>query len=1289
MRMNGSIWRTAVCAVLAAVGATADDHLFSSVSSEGMTFHASFDAGTAAKKTVPAGKPAERFAPGLKGNALVAGRDEKGAYGLELPAEKTVSPERGSLMFWMKAEDWKVTDKSFNLLFSMRSPDNRYGLLVYRPGANTLQLLFNDLKDKKNDFVRYPLKSKFTASWHHVAAVWTPEELTLYVDGLPVGKKKRTFSWPADRRPKSFRIGFRGWQVEKGLTRIDDLKIFDRALDSSAVRGEFRKLSAAGPAGKSPMLTVGKKKPVTDGRIAPGEYASSGTGFCGRGGYLALQQSFFHLSHDGEYLYLGVKSPQKTPPRAEAAERDGKCWEDDSVELWLELPNRHWYQFIFNARGTVYDARFTDRTDPGWNCEGVKTAGKIHDGFWEFEAAIPLSQLENFKTARINIARTFRNVKEFTALGLGKTGGYGDRSHFIPLTLTDREDFYAVNALGDPARGKIAVDMLSALPAEICYATRAMTHLREKIAPVNGRIRCRGAYEQDGTGVLTIDIPGVYTGVFRPRPQTQVRLEYICTDTKKRILETVLRNDSGVKGTLLLKLAERGRPDGKVFTRKVPVTGQEIVWTVPWDVSKIPQGDYDYSMRFTDLQGEAGAEFVQWYRIPGEKNPWDDTPVGLYPGEVPAPWVPLKTGKRSVEALTQKYELGDSGLPRRLCALGHEILSRPAVFILNGKPLKFTDIALAKAAPDRVTFSGTAKSGDILAKVDVLAEYDGMLWFDFTFSGKGSINDLYAVFPLKNEFAREVHGFDRGAYRSRYPSGLVPKTGWRKNLYSRPAFWVGSETAGLSWYAEDLRGWRFSDPARTLELLPNDKETVMRLNMIDRPVKLEKPRRIAFGLHATPVRIVDREARASRFNQEWGWSDGSLYYNYLDSGKEFFDAKRLKHHQKRYQRKLKEEKLDHSRFFLYIGSNGASPYCPEWGWFGREWAGGKVGNYIVEYNIPDLAARNKWVWTYSCLNSKSFREFFLHQLANILRDPRWDVKNLYCDLCGPRMCDNREHGCGYTDDDGRSWGTLNVRGGRDFHKRLYHFLQKTHPGGKLMFHVSGQPAVMALHAFAAGGNLGETWFENDFQAKGFSYIGIFTPDMFRTQCCGAKWGYQIFYTPQFHRANKQLGTGRDKLYRVPDPLPEIKRAYRHFLGYLLVHDVNTFMGAGDRYLDDLNNLYWKARREFFGSNYGLGFIPYWAEKKPFSHDAALPVMVSAHVKGGRCMLSVMNDTDQARKMKIDLAGFGERFRLAPNPEGTAGRLEGHVLSDKVPARDFRVYFLIPEKDTKSNTTGKE
>ena len=48
-------------------------------------------------------------------------------------------------------------------------------------------------------------------------------------------------------------------------------------------------------------------------------------------------------------------------------------------------------------------------------------------------------------------------------------------------------------------------------------------------------------------------------------------------------------------------------------------------------------------------------------------------------------------------------------------------------------------------------------------------------------------------------------------------------------------------------------------------------------------------------------------------------------------------------------------------------------------------------------------------------------------------------------------------------------------------------------------------------------------------------------------------------------------------------------------------------------------------------------------------------------------------------MKIDLAGFGRSFSPAPGPEGTAGRLEGHVLSDKIPARDFRVYFLIPVK----------
>ena len=121
------------------------------------------------------------------------------------------------------------------------------------------------------------------------------------------------------------------------------------------------------------------------------------------------------------------------------------------------------------------------------------------------------------------------------------------------------------------------------------------------------------------------------------------------------------------------------------------------------------------------------------------------------------------------------------------------------------------------------------------------------------------------------------------------------------------------------------------------------------------------------------------------------------------------------------------------------------------------------------------------------------------------------------------------------------------------------------------------------------------------------------------------------------------------------------------------------MSQADVWLNRMHTLYWTARREFFGNNYDLAFIPYWQKKRPFSYTANKRIMVSAYAKNGSCMLVIMNDTDKQQTVRIDLGGFKKKFRVAPNPEGTTGVIQAGILEGIVPARDFRVYFLRPEK----------
>ena len=66
--------------------------------------------------------------------------------------------------------------------------------------------------------------------------VWDKDTEKLYVDGNEEITFKRNLSGNA---VSQVRIGTRGWGVEKGMTVIDELKIYNRPLTEEEINKEF------------------------------------------------------------------------------------------------------------------------------------------------------------------------------------------------------------------------------------------------------------------------------------------------------------------------------------------------------------------------------------------------------------------------------------------------------------------------------------------------------------------------------------------------------------------------------------------------------------------------------------------------------------------------------------------------------------------------------------------------------------------------------------------------------------------------------------------------------------------------------------------------------------------------------------------------------------------------------------------------------------------------------------------------------------------------------------------
>jgi len=99
------------------------------------------------------------------------------------------------------------------------------------------------------------------------------------------------------------------------------------------------------------------------------------------------------VAYDQQQLYIAFRC-HKAPGdalRANVKLRDGPVWDDDDVEVFLDLTGTRedYYQFVVNPLGTRYDSH---RTDPSWSIEWSAAARQGPDA-WTVELGIPLAQL--------------------------------------------------------------------------------------------------------------------------------------------------------------------------------------------------------------------------------------------------------------------------------------------------------------------------------------------------------------------------------------------------------------------------------------------------------------------------------------------------------------------------------------------------------------------------------------------------------------------------------------------------------------------------------------------------------------------------------------------------------------------------------------------------------------------------------------------------------------------------------------------------------------------------------
>ena len=115
-----------------------------------------------------------------------------------------------------------------------------------------------------------------------------------------------------------------------------------------------------------------------------------------------LDQTIVHICYDKNALYVAYENAEsKTSSyKVDETQRDGKVWEDDEDELFLDtnLDRYSYYQFITSVANVQYDAIDGAEYRKEWNGE-YRSATKEFDKGWVLEMAIPFASIETVAPA--------------------------------------------------------------------------------------------------------------------------------------------------------------------------------------------------------------------------------------------------------------------------------------------------------------------------------------------------------------------------------------------------------------------------------------------------------------------------------------------------------------------------------------------------------------------------------------------------------------------------------------------------------------------------------------------------------------------------------------------------------------------------------------------------------------------------------------------------------------------------------------------------------------------------
>lgn len=641
--------------------------------------------------------------------------------------------------------------------------------------------------------------------------------------------------------------------------------------------------------------------PRLDGRIDPAEwsFAARLDGF-GWQHQLERRRAVAWVGATSDTLYLAVRSqlPADGGKLIAQVQTDTlKVVYDDSVEVWLDLTpgaeQGRTLQMIANPLGRVgykLHPRGGLPEEPTWHGDWQVANGFTVDA-WELEVAIPLGErAATDGSFGVNLCRNWKQPWGFSSVGGGAYAPV-DVFRFVPNAP----------AIGFAERGDV---FLGQLDGRLTFRNPAAQPVTLK---VDWRVARDAMPELNRLETVTVPAGG----------ESELKLAAEDLPTKKFRQHLEVTSADGATAFYDRETAwQRGEPWVWSVEQKpvLPLDCQFAYYPyrnrmrVNVDVSNLPS---DAVLKYVDCtirqKGEdpvktirfdqfAGGKQAQEFALPplegsyelvltaaGTKVPegelvkpferqvfpWEHLGLGdlkhVYP-----PFTPLKYADGKVLSVLREHTTNESGLWSQVVAAGQPLLAAPMQYQLqvDGQPVAPApgrwDMEPGSPADWRIVYHGSFGSA---LKFDYHCQWDvdGTMRQDLTLpatDGK-SIDELTLAIPLRADQATYLHAMGDGIRNTIYrklPDGEGEI--WTSKgvaVEDLPAgfcsyLYVGTPNRGLSWFAENDRGWSWDRTKPNITIERQGEVVWVKIHVVNRPTKLDQPQTLTFGLLAAPVK---------------------------------------------------------------------------------------------------------------------------------------------------------------------------------------------------------------------------------------------------------------------------------------------------------------------------------------------------------------------------------------------------------------------------------------------------